>query len=70
MANVKLKLAGLTCDSCIRNVTNILKGNDYVTNIIDLNLTSAEIEVENSSKEALDSIIEDIVDIGYEASLA
>ncbi len=70
MTNIKLNLSGLTCDSCIRNVTNILKLNDHVTNVISVNLESSEIEVDNDSEEVLDTVIEDIEDIGYGVSLA
>ena len=70
MPNVKLNLSGLTCSTCQRNVTNILNANDHVTNVISVELFSAEIEVNNDSESVLESIIEDITDIGYEASLA
>ena len=70
MPKIYLNLAGLTFNTCERNVTNILRANDHVTNVYHVDLTSAEIEVDDDSNEALKDIIEDIVDIGYEASLA
>lgn len=60
----------MTCGTCERNVTNILKSHDHVTNVLHVDLTSAKIEVEDDSKQVLDSVIEDIDDIGYEVTLA
>lgn len=61
MTNVKLNLSGFTCDSCSRNVTNIFKVNNYVDKVMCVDLMFAEVDVYNISKEALDTIIENIV---------
>ena len=70
MPNIKLRLSGLTCGSCIRNVTNILKANDHVIKVLHVDLSSAEIEVDVTSQSILNSIFVDVSDIGYTASLA
>ena len=70
MSVVKLKLNGLTCDSCIKSVTNILNSIDNVKNVIKVELKEAEVEVNDNSQESLNEIITEITDIGYEAQLA
>ena len=67
--NVKFNLSDLTCSSYLGNVTNILNAYDHVPNVISVELTFAEIKVNDDSKFVLDSVIEDIVDIGYKPAL-
>ena len=69
MPKIKLQLAGLTCDTCERNVTNVLRGNDHVLNIFHVDLTTADIEIDDASNEAVKSLIEDITEIGYKVSV-
>ncbi|MFW9929786.1 MAG: heavy-metal-associated domain-containing protein [Candidatus Thorarchaeota archaeon] len=69
MANVELKLAGLTCDSCIRSVTGILKSLDNVSDV-KVELTKAEVSITEKNDEKIQELISAITDIGYEAQLA
>jgi copper chaperone CopZ len=70
MPNVKFQLSGLTCGACIKSVTTVLKNHDNVKAVLSVDLTSAEIEVDDSSDAVIKNIIEEIADIDYQATVA
>ena len=70
MATIKLALNALTCGACIKSVTSVLSAHDKVLNVVKVDLTSAEVEVEEVSDALVNELITEIVDIGYEASVA
>jgi len=67
MSQINLKLSGLTCDSCIRSVTGILRSLDSVQDV-KVELTRAIITAKDSSQTTVREMIAAITEIGYEAT--
>lgn len=67
MTQIKLKLDGLTCDMCVRSVTNILKLNSSVKEVT-VGLKEANVEVTDPSVGP--ELVQSVEEIGYQAKLA
>ena len=61
-------IAGMTCSSCVGNITAALKQHDWITSV-DVNLISNSATVVFDSKDNLGQIQETIEDVGYTATL-
>ena len=62
---IKLKVSGMTCDHCVRAVTEALSGVPGVEKVVDVNHERGEALVEGQP-EAKD-LVAAIVEEGYEA---
>jgi len=63
-----LAIGGMTCASCVNNITNGLGKKDWVADIT-VNLISNSATVDIKDKNRADDLVEAIEDIGYEATL-
>lgn len=70
MANIKLRVTGMTCGHCQAKVERALKGTAGVYSaIVDLQLGEAEIDFEDDSATTAD-LIAAVAHAGYRAKLA
>ncbi|AUI66267.1 MULTISPECIES: heavy-metal-associated domain-containing protein [Glaesserella] len=64
MSTITLQLRGLHCGHCVKSVENGLKALPTVTHVqVDLNSQTAIVE----SEESLQTLVETIYDLGFEA---
>ena len=70
MANVTLKIDGMTCGGCVKSVTRVLSETDGVKSTnVDLASASAVVEFDDS-KTNVAALISVVEDAGYDAAAA
>ena len=62
-----LKVAGMSCGSCVRHITSALQAVPGVSNV-SVQLRSGRVEVQHSGQASVDELLEAVRDAGYEPS--
>ncbi len=68
MADIILKITGMTCNGCVKSVTRVLEELDGVENV-QVSLSGSTNVVFDESKVSIAQLIEAIEDAGFEAEI-
>ena len=68
MADIILKITGMTCNGCVKSVTRVLEELDGVENV-HVSLSGSTNVVFDESKVSIAQLIEAIEDAGFEAEI-
>jgi copper chaperone len=66
---ITLKVDGMTCQGCVQNVTNLLKGVEGVTGVA-VTLEPGRAVVDTDGSVAAERLVAAVTDAGYEAAPA
>ena len=69
MANIELKLSGLTCNGCVTSANRVLLASSNVKEA-KVEIENATLIVEDDSPKAIQEIITELADIGFTAIVA
>lgn len=64
-----LEVDGMTCNGCVQNVTNVLRGVAGV-NAVSVTLTPGRAEVTHDGSVVVDALIQRVEAAGYDARMA
>lgn len=67
MSEIKLDVSGMTCGSCVKHVTNVLKPLDGVEDV-SVDLATGKVKVTRATDKA-DDLIAALIEDGYPAKL-
>ena len=68
MADIILKITGMTCNGCVKSVTRVLEELDGVENV-QVSLSGSTNVVFDESKVSIAQLIEAIEDAGFEVEI-
>lgn len=67
--NARISIGGMSCASCVNTVTNEVKQLEFIKDVVVNLLTNSAMLVYTGPKSNIDKVIDQIEDIGFEASL-
>lgn len=67
--NARISIGGMSCASCVNAVTNEVKALEFIKDVVVNLLTNSATLVYTGPKSNIDKVIDQIEDIGFEASL-
>ncbi|OJJ87461.1 putative copper resistance-associated P-type ATPase [Aspergillus glaucus CBS 516.65] len=67
--NARISIGGMSCASCVNTVTNEVKELEFIKDVVVNLLTNSAMLVYTGPKSNIDRVIDQIEDIGFEASL-
>ncbi|KAL4897254.1 E1-E2 ATPase-domain-containing protein [Aspergillus ambiguus] len=68
--NAHISIGGMSCASCVNSITNEVKHLDFVKDVTVNLLTNSAVVVVNGPRSNVGKVVEQIDDIGFEASLS